>query len=914
MKKRVFAVALALVLSLSSQAFFAPQADSADSQETAQITLGEMDFVAEGDYGTYYSDYSDWQIASNDLPTISNISYNTEYTFSVPENALYEIWLTYTDTQSAGSQYSIEIDGTVPFEHARFLSFPTVYKDADNKRFDGSGNEISPEQIAVTQSVTMPAREYTGVSEDYYRFALSKGTHTVALHRNYGQGIVTALTFRAPEAPATYQKPKAEKNNNTIKIAAEKAVLKTGRSLVPMCDASHAEVQPSDPVRGKLNYIGGSNWSSPGDTITWKFKVKKAGYYSFGAHYRQNINIGAVSYRSLRIDGQLPFAEAKRVKFTYSPSWQYFDFGNPNGDPYLFWLDEGEHELSLAVTSGEMAQSYTLLKQIASDLGDLYVDITMIVGETVDINRSYELFEQIPDFNQRLESAVSSLKKLSRQMEVIQEKQSGSTVSTIQSAIETLQKMIDNPYSAHQYKSAYYTAYTNLGALVGTIPNMPLDIDTIYLYGSGASAEEDETSFWDKTTFSAKRFLKTFSEDYSSVSADATKEGDLTLWVNWGRDQAQVLTALIQESFTPKTGINVCVKVVNATLIQGILSGKGPDCILHMPRTEPVNLAMRGALVPLSQFDDCEQVLSQFNADGAVPYTYNNKVYALPDTQTFQMLFVRTDILNRMGLEVPTTWEEFANVTTTLQRSNLQVCIPQTMYPTFLAQAGLPLYDLEKGVTTLTQTEQILCFNRYTDWYVKYKVPKAMSLFFDRFRIGAAPMGIADFTMITQLVTAAPEIENRWKAVQLPGTVREDGKTYSLSAGGGTGCAITKLSKSPENAWEFLKWWVSADTQQRYSDNLESVIGPLGRVATSNVEAFGNLGWDADSLDALKAQQKDILNFEELPGGYYVNRSIDQAFWNVVEANANVNDTMIKWGNIADMEMQRKKAEYANKK
>mgnify|MGYP007022386782 CR=1 FL=1 len=32
--------------------------------------------------------------------------------------------------------------------------------------------------------------------------------------------------------------------------------------------------------------------------------------------------------------------------------------------------------------------------------------------------------------------------------------------------------------------------------------------------------------------------------------------------------------------------------------------------------------------------------------------------------------------------------------------------------------------------------------------------------------------------------------------VELPGTVNEDGKVYNYSAGGGTGCAITKLSKS----------------------------------------------------------------------------------------------------------------------
>ena len=39
-------------------------------------------------------------------------------------------------------------------------------------------------------------------------------------------------------------------------------------------------------------------------------------------------------------------------------------------------------------------------------------------------------------------------------------------------------------------------------------------------------------------------------------------------------------------------------------------------------------------------------------------------------------------------------------------------------------------------------------------------------------------------------------------------------------------------------------------------------------------------------------------------------RGIEQAYWNVVEQNANPTDTLIKWGDIVNNEMIRKKAEY----
>lgn len=903
--KRGFAAAMLILVVIFSSAFLSMSVTAEMSNPTKQ-TISALD------YETYTAGNEAYSFSTENTESVENPVFDTEYAITVSQSGLYEFCLAYTDDTPNGSEYTLYIDGKIPFEEAGILSFPTVYRDSEITRRDGNGNEISPEQIADTEEVIFTATDNSGAFNTPYCFYLSAGIHNVSIHCNSGNAKIISMQFCAPEHTESYKKPdNFSGNKEIITLEAEKAIRKTGRYLIPLSDTAHSQVSPSDPVVGKLNYIGGSNWSSPGDTIEWEFEAEQDGYYSFGAFYRQKLKIGSASYRSIKIDGKTPFTEASEIKFTYSPSWRDFTFEDKNGNPYLIWLSKGRHTVSLSVTSGEIAESYALLKEITSELGKLYVDITMIVGETVDNNRSYELFEQIPDFNVRLQSAIKSLNKLSSGIKKIQEKNSGSTISSINSAVETLQKMLDNPYSAHQYKSAYYTAYTNLGALLGELTDMPLDIDRIYFVGDSANFDGTKTTFLEQISFSIKRFLSTFSEDYGAVSSESDQEEELTLWVNWGRDQAQVLTSLIHDSFTVKTGIDVCVKVVNASLIQGIIAGKGPDCVLQMARTEPVNLAMRGALIPLSDFEDFNSVTVRFNADGTTPYTYKGDVYALPDTQTFQMMFVRTDILGKNGLSVPKTWDEFCNVVTTLQRSNLQAYMPQTLYLTFLAQEELPLFDIDEGITTLTQTKQILCFEKYTDWYVRYKVPKTMDSFFNRFRIGAAPIGIADYTIITQLQTAAPEIQKQWAAVELPATVREDGSKSSVCAGGGTGCAITKLSKNPEMAWEFLKWWTSAETQERYSANLESLLGPLGRVATSNVEAFAHLGWDDDSLEALKAQQKNTKNYEELPGGYYVNRSIEQAFWNVVEANAVANDTMIKWGIIADNEMKRKNAEYA---
>ena len=107
-----------------------------------------------------------------------------------------------------------------------------------------------------------------------------------------------------------------------------------------------------------------------------------------------------------------------------------------------------------------------------------------------------------------------------------------------------------------------------------------------------------------------------------------------------------------------------------------------------------------------------------------------------------------------------------------------------------------------------------------------------------------------------------------------------------------------------------MKWWLSADTQLNYSNNCESILGVSGRVATTNVEAFKQMGWDAESLKALLSQWSKVKEIEEVPGGYYTARCIDQAYWNVVNNGKNSKDTMVKWSQIANNEIARKRKQY----
>lgn len=893
---------------------------------------------ASGDrsYASRLAGYS-FSKATEDIKTKINTVVSKKgvsFKITAPADGLYKLGINYKGLGEENSDFvfSIKIDGKFPFSEAEKLNLFRIFRDQPGgNRKDAQGNEFSPRQIHYDGYFYDEVSDITHWSDDNYLFALSKGDHVITLKAVEGSFKVADVTFGAPDNYDQYAAPadKSEyyKGENII-IEGENARLKTGYWLQSKADNSSLSVTPNDAYKVLANYIGGGTWKTSGQTITWETPALKAGYYALGFSFRQSTILGAKVYRKLSIDGKVPFAEAAKVGFAYSYDWEQNFFADNKGKPYLVYLGDGRHEISLEITAGEITDVRNLLKDAVAKLGDLYVDITMITGETVDIYRDYDLFAQITDMQDRLKEIADILGKASKQLQIITGEKSGSYISIINNMQKIAELMIENKYTAHRYKDEYYSKYTSLASVLYEISDMPLDIDKISLVAPDNDQPFEDTGFLDELAFSVEKFFVSFSGDYNNLSVDEGNEDSITIWVNWGRDQAQVLDSLIQSDFTQKTGISVNVQLVNASVVQAVLSGKGPDCLLQHSRSEPVNLAMRGMLYDLKSFDDCDEVLKYFHEGAELPYYYKNGLYGLPDTQSFYLMFYRTDIFKEMELKVPETWDDFKETVKLITRKNLTAWMPNNtatstaqanigigsinLFPTFLVQQNLEVYAPDGKATNLTDSDVIVSFGKWTDFYTKLKLPRTMD-FYNRFRTGTCPIGISPYTLYTTLKAAAPEINGLWNVALVPGTKREDGSISHATTGGGTACSILNLTKNPRAAWEFLKWWVSKDTQLAYSSEVESILGPTGRIALSNVEAFNSLQWDAEMKDTVTTAMGQIKEIREYPGSYYVSRSVYQAFWNVVENKQNTKKTLLKFAEEADEEIARKWRQYENR-
>lgn len=858
------------------------------------------------------------------------------FNIDIPTSGEYKIGFSYKAKDKATSNliFGLKIDGGYPFEDASKLELPRMWSLSDEIRKDGLNNEFSPEVLAYSDYTFKYLIDVTGWTIDPYAFNLEQGTHSIEVIPIEGNFDLQSVTATPITETAKYNRDslKGEKySGDAIVLEGEDADILSTYWLIPRSDTSSASAHPASENNNRINYIGGSTWKSAGESIIWTVDIKRAGLYQVGFSYRQSTVINGSTYRMLTIDGDLPFSEAQEISFEYCMDWQGRTFSDENNTPYLIYLDEGKHEIALTATPGSMVDISMLLKGTVSALGDLYMEITKITGDTPDSYRDYALFEAIPDMQKKVETGIAELKKASELLQKLAGEEGSSYDSTIKSMQQVLTKMLDSKFTAHRYVSEYYSKYCSLASVLNEMREMPLELDRIILSSPDVEIDYDKAGFFEQFFFDAKKFFVSFINDYNNISGIKSGEEHLTLWVNWGRDQAQVLNFLIQSSFTEETGVPVDVKVVNATMVQSVLSGREPDVILQQPRSEPVNLAIRDVLLDLTSFKDCDEVLKRFQDGAELPYRYKDGLYGLPDTQTFFLMFYRTDIFESMGLTVPETWEEFISTAKLLARNNMDVWLPYTqitavnqvntgigslnLLSSLVLQKNLSLYTEDGRATTLTSTPVIKTFEMWTDFYTKLKVPVTMS-FYNRFRVGTCPLGIEQYTNFTTLKAAAPEIEGLWAVSEIPGTAEENGTVNHTTSGGGTACCILKAAKERGNsdlAWQFLKWWTRADVQLSYTNNLESVLGATGRVAVSNVDAFSQMSWDSEMKNDIIKAWKNVKEINEVPGSYYVTRSVDLSFWSVVNNNENPKDVLLKWGKEVDDEIKRKWEQYENR-
>ncbi len=831
----------------------------------------------------------------------------------IPESGLYNIKLKYMALAESTVPITVGlyIDQELPFTEANTCPLSRTYQNEEIRQ-DQDGNDIRPNSVQVEEWRTQYLSDQTGVNGELY-FYLEEGSHLISIVSEGIPFLLESIIIGQQPYTLSYQDYISLNRQNgyedtegiLLTTQAENFSSQSDSVLWPVQDRTSPLTEPFDYKKVKLNTAGGSQWKSPGQWISWEFEVPEDGFYNIGIKYRQNYLEGLYSSRRIYIDGKVPFQELSNVRFDYSSDWEMKVLGNEFGEPYGIYLTKGTHTLTLENVVGDLSQTLDVLQTVISNLNDLYLSIIMVTGSDPDPYRDYYMNATFPELpSQLMENAEILFNESERLIETVGEKGSESAfLENIAYDLESYAKNIEDL----TYKGRITELKTNITSLstkITELEEQALDIDYFVLASPGEEMPKVTPNLWEWLKYQVGTFFASFD-----TQDEAEVEGSVRVWLVAGNDQYQILKDMINDMFTPQTGITVDLELVQGSLIEATVAGEGPDVAIGIDADTVVNLALRGALTDMSGFDGFEELKAEHIEGSFIPFTLEGRTYGIANVNAFNTMFVRVDIFEELGLEVPETWDEMYDVTQVLQRNNMSLgTVPG--FATLLYQLGGSYFD--EGLTRVTFDEDIAveAFTTYTEFYTKYSYPVSFD-FLSRFRSGEMPIAIQQYSMYNTLKYSAPEISGLWEMYPLPGTVREDGSIDKTQAdSGGTGTVLFNVNDNEEAAWEFIRWWSGWEAQLRYGKDLEAVMGTSARYAAANLKAFEQLDWSIKEKEVLLQQIEYMEYIPIVPGNYYINRGIDNTFRGVVYDGENVRELLTSWTVRINDEITRKRAEF----
>lgn len=812
-------------------------------------------------------------------------------------------------------------------------ALPLVWADKNAEyATDRLGNEMVPEQTAVAEPYLAVMRDYRDTDQDEFTLSLEQGRHSLALKPQSQELMIEKIYISPVKEAVSYEAylaaaPKAENVAETEILEAENYAVKSD-SFIRAANKKNSALYPYDTYKKLLNVIDDGSWNTSGQKILWELEAKQDGYYEIAVRYLQNSDTNKPVYRMVEIDGAVPFKEWEELAFENTKTGKYankvFDV---NGSPAKVYLTKGKHTLALTATMGPLEQVYDDIVLLMEDINSLGMDIQKITAGQTDLNRTWNMEYYLPNAVTDLEGFAKRIDEIYDRLREI----SGckpSYADSLKYASETLRKLtktpnqIPNKTDLINQGDSSSTKY--LGNVLEALNKTPLSIDRFY-FGSTDRLPRAESSFGGKLLEWFKAFFYSFTKDASvgDYTASGKEEGkELTVWVNRSVQYVQILQQLVDSDYNAKYGTNIQLSIMPSEqkLILSNAAGTNPDVVLGAGLTTPFNLAIRGAAKNLLEYDDFLTFYNEsYHLQSLVPMTFGEGVYGAAETQDFYVLFYRKDILDSLGLSVPNTWDDVKSMMPTLLRYGMNFFLPLssgTAYKGFAFTSPIiyqnnASYVSENGMISAFDTDSFIdAMTEMTELYKIYGMASSVPSFYNSFRNGEIPIGISTFSNYIQLQMAAPELTGKWGISAAPGTVQEDGSILRYQPAVSNASMILENTKKSDEAWRFLKWWLSTDTQVNYAYGLQSTYGSEYRWNAANVKAFSQMPYTAEDKAVILAQwqsQKETVNH---PANYMIERQTSEIWNGVVVDNESLIEEIDKASASTNRELIRKLKEF----
>ncbi len=887
-----------------------------------------------------YSEYYSQSISADNFIAVENLSDSKEdYDYGKPVKLLdsYGEFYFDVDIPNAG-YYSISADYYVPsvnlenFEigvkingeyqiyENRSIYLYTDWTQADEEvRFDSFRGQVSPTPLRVFNWKTQAFNHTQYNLNGGIKFYFEKGINRVNINTYNVAALFGDITIHTDPAIPSYTDYKSQNSANSpdysLTIEAENMAVRS-QSYITGGRMDNYNYSPYDPV---WRYINSSSysWYAPGDYIGYDFEVPSDGIYYITVKYQQGEKYGFPAFKNVYIDGGTPFAELQGYYFHHTGDAPANETLSANGEKAGIFLTKGKHTITLESTADPIFEINETLLELTEQLTNIALEIKIITGNKVDKYRDWGITEYLPNLVQDLNGIADTVNECYEQLYAMAGRQC-SFFASLKSAERQLRSFAEKTDTLVNNVDQL----NDLSALL-SIPNVLeqiMNVDCIYVSGADYDIPEPKLGFLESAYMELQKFIVSFT---NPITMEETKEKDkLNVWVARSLSHIETLQSLIEADFTPNTDIEVNISAMpdEQRLLLAMAANNGPDVLLGGTNYRPFDFALRGAMTDLRQFDDFPEVAKQFDSDFFVPFVLDDGVYALPETLNMTVLFYRKDILEALELNVPDTWDDVISMLPALSRygMNFNTSISSVagtkhlgVTAPIIQQFGGSLYSEDGTRVELGDPKTMKALKLMTDLFVRYNMPTEIPNFYAGFRNGRTPIGVGDFNTYLLIRYASPELAGLWDIAPLVGMKQENGEVVRYQPTVGSCVFMPSSAENPDNAWEFMKWWVSTDTQTKYAQNLRISFGPQYIWLSANIDSFSQAtAMPRTHKEVVLEQFSHAMEIPRNPAYFSVEREISNIWSSVVLNGIPLREATDKAILLSNREIAKKLREF----
>lgn len=926
LSKRVISTALALLLTASTA--FAASAATIDAKELKR-DISYTGLAAQG-FSDSDAIRGGIKLSVNDI-LLNGKQTTEEFSFSAGDTVTLNVAVPKKGNWRIACEYKPLEDRladslfTVGFADKQYTGVLPILRKDENQQYklDREGAELASNQVAIDEWILSDINDHTDLNKSPLSFELEAGNAVITVKNNV-QGInVKGFYIYSPIEIPSYSEYAAEYSGEKIQkaviIEGERYGVATATSIRGTSNNNSA-LSPYETKVKRINTLS-SGWSKSGQKAVWEFEVDKDGLYAVSFRYLQNADTNMTVYRNMDIDGKVLFEEMREISFPRTKSNSFGNFTLSKGDkPCYIYLEKGKHTIGLSVTMGPLADVYNEILALMSDVNDFGMKINKLASSSVDENRTWDTKAYFPNAVKELNAFADRTDELYEKLSKLSDKEPVYANDLLYAAellrdIAEIERTIPNKAEEISMGDGSVSKY--LGSVIAKMVNQSISLDRIYI-GGEKELPAARAGFFKGLWEGIKQFVLSFMIDYTKYE----NEEELKVWMASSIPYVQVLQQVVDEKYNAvnSTDIEVSVMAGEQKLVLANAAGTNPDVVLGVGYGTPFNLAIRGAAKNLLEYEDFLEFYNEhYNLEALVPMCYGDGICGATDSYDFNILYYRKDILKTLGLDVPETWDDVKAMMPLLLRYNMNFFLPlstsgamktMTVTSPFLYQNKAEFYNTNGLSVEFDSLNAVNAFEKMTEIYNIYSLDQAVANFYNSFRYGEIPLGISGFGTYLQLELAAPELAGQWGTALVPGEKQEDGRILRYQVADATASMILDNTDKPDDAWKFLKWWLSTDTQYDFATRLQSTLGSEYRWNTANLDAFAQLPYDETNKAVILKQWESQKEIAPHAASYMVTRETSNVWNNVVINGKGLVESIDSAAILSNREIKRKMQEF----